>query len=200
MTTFSFLNSPLQARVTEGPASSCSPVWDFKEVPLPYPSIPGQPTDHPTSIHARSAHRPPQIHQCQVSAETPPLHPCQVSTRTTPPPSMPGQHTDHPTSIHAKSAHRPPHLHPRQVTTQTTPAPFMPGQCRDTPDPSMPGQCRDTPDPSLPGQHSDHPTSIHARSAQRPPQLYPFQVGTQTTHLQISQPGDLAKGLRIPRS
>ena len=32
---FSFLNSPLQAGVTEGPASSCGPVWDFKEVPLP---------------------------------------------------------------------------------------------------------------------------------------------------------------------
>lgn len=33
--TFSFLNSPLQAGVTESPASSCGPVWDFKEVPLP---------------------------------------------------------------------------------------------------------------------------------------------------------------------
>lgn len=35
MTTFSFLNSPLQAGVTESPAGSCGPVWDFKEVPLP---------------------------------------------------------------------------------------------------------------------------------------------------------------------
>ena len=69
-------------------------------------------TDNPSSIHARSPLRPPQ------------LHPCQVSTQITPVPSMPthhsdhntsihaGQHTDHTMSIHARSAHRPPKLHP----------------------------------------------------------------------------------------
>ena len=106
--------------------------------------MPGQCRDHPSSIHARSAHRPPQLHQCQVSAETPQIHPCQLST-------------------------------------QTTPYPSMPGQCKDIPDPSLPGQHSDHPAPSMPGQCTDHPTSIHARSAHRPPQLHPFQVSTQIT-------------------
>ncbi|CAI9150972.1 unnamed protein product, partial [Rangifer tarandus platyrhynchus] len=51
------------------------------------PSMPGQHTDHPTSIHARSGHRPPHLHRYQVS------------TQTTTVPSMPDQHADHPMSV-----------------------------------------------------------------------------------------------------
>ena len=83
--------------------------------------MPGQHTDHPSSIHARSVQRPPQLHACQVSIQT------------TPGSSMPGQHTYHPSSIHARSVHRHPHLHPCQVSAQTTPAPSMPLQCTDHP-------------------------------------------------------------------
>ena len=111
----------------------------------PAPSMPGQHTDHPRSINARSPLRPPH------------LHPCQVSTQTTPPPSMPGQHTDHPRSINARSvqrhsrsinarsvqrhprsipvrsALRPPQLHPGQVSAETTPGPSIPGRYTDHP-------------------------------------------------------------------
>ena len=116
----------------------------------PAPSMPGQHTDHPSSIHARSAHRPPH------------LHPCQVSTQTTPPPSTPGHHSDHPSSIHARSvqrhsrsinarsvqrhprsiparsALRPPHFHPCQVSTKTTPTLSIPGRYTDHPPPDFP--------------------------------------------------------------
>ena len=56
-------------------------------------SLPGQHTDHPTSIHARSVHRQVQLYPCKVStqATSPPSMPGQHTT--TPAPSMPGQHT-----------------------------------------------------------------------------------------------------------
>ena len=116
----------------------------------PAPSMPGQHTDHPSSIHARSVQRPPQIHQCQVT------------TQTTPPPSMPGQHTDHPTSIHARSAHRPPQIHQCQVSAET----LQIHQCQVSAETPQIHQCQvstqTTPDPSMPGQHTDHPSSIHS--------------------------------------
>ena len=68
--------------------------------------MPGHHSDHPTSIHARSAHRPPHLHPCQVSAQTSPALPMQ------------GQHTGHLTSIHARSAHNnPSSIHARSAHT-----------------------------------------------------------------------------------
>ena len=76
------------------------------------PSLSGHHWDHPTWIHAKSAHQTLHMNPCQVSTQTTHLHPCHVITKTTPPPSMPGHHTDNTNSIHTRSAHRPTHLHP----------------------------------------------------------------------------------------
>ena len=107
--------------------------------------MPGQHTDHHASIQARSPHRAPQLHPCQVTTHTTSAPFMPVSTQTTRPPSMQGQCTDQSSSTYARSAHRPPRLHPCQVSAQTSPA--------------LPMQ----------GQHTDHPTSIHARSAHNNP-------------------------------
>ena len=85
--------------------------------------MPGQQTDHPSSIYAGSAHRPPQLHPLQVGTQTTPDPSMPGQCRDTPDPSLSGQHSDHPSSIQARSVQRPPQVHPFQVGTQTTPPP-----------------------------------------------------------------------------
>ena len=113
------------------PGTTPAPSMPVSTQTTPPPCLPGQHTDNPTSIHARSVHRPLQLHPCQISTQTtqppsiharsahrhphlqpcqvstkpPQLHPCQVSTQIITHPSMPHQYTDHPTCIHARSAH-----------------------------------------------------------------------------------------------
>ena len=107
------------------------------------PPMPGEHTDHPTSILVMSPLRPPHI------------NPCQVRTQTTPAPSMQVHHWDHPnstdsrsvhrtpTSINARSPHRPSDLHPCQSAPKQSPAPSMPGHHSAQPTSIQQGQLTD---------------------------------------------------------